>query len=190
MPRLTFVHPDQADPDVRALIDRANGGPQAMRWNVFSLIALHPQGMRALLDLRDAFNRDLTPSEHELIAVESARHNGCGYCAPAHRLVCEQIGFNRDDADALMRGELLEHRSDLIGLQRFARSALERKGKLTDAELATARESGVTDRKMLAVLMELAFYTCLNFSNRLAATPSEPEVEPYISDAVAWVTPP
>ncbi len=187
MPRIPIVDRDAIDADTRALLESISG---EQRWNVFEGVANHPPTLRAMDALREAVDAGLTTVEQEVIAIEIARYNGCGYCLPAHRYVCHEVGMVAADIDALTRGELLEHAPDLMLLQRFVRAALERKGHLDDDAFADFAARGIGHQRMIVVLAEIALYTLLNYFNRLAGSEIEPEVQPHIPAAAAWVTPP
>ncbi len=187
MPRIPIVDRDAIDADTRALLESISG---AQRWNVFEGVANHPPTLRAMNALREALDAGLTTTEQEVIAIEISRYNGCGYCLPAHRYVCHEVGMDAADIDALTRGELLEHAPELMLLQQFVRAALEQKGHIDDAAFADFQARGIGHARMIVVLAEIALYTLLNYFNRLAGSEIEPEVRPHIAAAAAWVTPP
>ena len=187
MPRIPIVDRDAIDADTRALLESISG---EQRWNVFEGVANHPPTLRAMNALREAVNAGLSTLEQEVIAIEIARHNGCGYCLPAHRYVCHEIGMDAGEIDALTRGELLNHAPELMLLQQFVRAALERKGYLDDDAFADFEMRGIGHERMIVILAEIALYTLLNYFNRLAGSEIEPEVQPQVPDEAAWVTPP
>lgn len=187
MPRIPIVDRDAIDTDTRALLEAISG---AQRWNVFEGIANHPPTLRAMNALRTAIDAGLDTREQEVLAIEIARYNGCGYCLPAHRYVCHEIGMDAGDIEALTRGELLEHAPDLRLLQQFVRAILECKGHLGDDAFAEFQGRGLDAEKMIVILAEIALYTLLNYYNRLAGSEIEPEVQPHAPATAAWVTPP
>ena len=187
MPRIQTVDRDMIDADTRALLESIGGGT---RWNVFEGIAHHPPTLRAMNALRKAVDAGLTTVEQEVLAIEIARYNGCGYCLPAHRYVCHEVGMDPVDIDALTSGELLEHAPELKLLQQFVRAALKHKGHIDDAAFANFAARGLDTARMIVILAEISLYTLLNYFNRLAGSEIEPEVQPHIPAAAAWVTPP
>lgn len=187
MPRIEPVDRRQLDAEALELLQSISG---EACWNVFEGIARHPPTLRAMEALRQACNADLSTLEQEVIAIELARHNGCGYCLPAHRYVCHEIGVDSADIDALTRGELLGHRPELMLLQEFTRAALASKGHLNDTGFADFQARGIDNEKMIAVLAEISLYTLLNYFNRLAGSEIEAVVRPFVSSEVAWVTAP
>ena len=140
--------------------------------------------------LRQGIDDGLTTLEQEVIAIEIARFNGCGYCLPAHRFVCNEIGVDQVDIDALTRGELLSRQPQLMVIQQFVRAALQKKGMLDDEEFSDYQSRGIGDDKMIVILAEIALYTLLNYFNRLAGTEIEAQVLPFVSDEAEWITKP
>jgi AhpD family alkylhydroperoxidase len=187
MPRIPPVDRSRLDAETLALLKAKIGGS---RWNVFEGIANHAPSLRGMFSLREAMDEGLRPFEHEVIAIEVARFNGCGYCLPAHRFVCSEIGIDADEIESLCRGELLETQPSLMAIQLFVRATLEKKGKLDDAEFNEFLVQGITEPKMIVILSEIALYTLLNYFNRLAGTEIETQVLPYISEGVNWITKP
>jgi AhpD family alkylhydroperoxidase len=106
MPRIQPVGRSRLDPERQTLLKTISGGES--RWNVFEGIANHPATLSDMDGLRKAIDDRLTTLEQEVIAIEIARFNGCGYCLPAHRYLCSEIGVDQTDIDAMTRGELLE----------------------------------------------------------------------------------
>ena len=189
MARIQPVDRGRLDPESLALLDSINGG-NGVRWNVFEGVANNPASLRAMDALRKGVDACLTTLEQEVIAIEIARFNGCGYCLPAHRYVCDEIGMNREDIDALTRGEDLAHQPGLMTIQKFVRSALQKKGHLGDEEFDALFAEGIDSAKMIAILTEIALYTLLNYFNRLAGSEIEADVLPFVSDEADWITEP
>ncbi len=187
MPRIPIVDRSQIDADTLALLRSISG---AARWNVFEGIAHHPPTLRAMDALREATDTGLSKLEHEVLAIEIARYNGCGYCLPAHRYVCHEIGVEEKDIEALTQGELLTHRPELMLLQEFVRAVLAHKGYIGDEDFAAFQARGLDTQKMIAILAEIALYTLLNYFNRLAGSETEAEVRPFIAADANWITAP
>ena len=189
MPRIQPVDRDRLDPETLSLLQAISGDSES-RWNVFEGIANHPETLRAMEGLRNSVNAGLTTLEQEVIALEIARFNGCGYCVPAHRFVCSELGVAQTDIDAMTRGELLTQQPQLMLLQQFVRAALQHKGKLDDAEFTHYQASGINSETMIVILAEIALYTLLNYFNRLAGSEIEAQVLPFVSVETNWVTAP
>ena len=189
MPRIHPVDRNQLESGTLSLLETISGDNDS-RWNVFEGIANHPATLRAMEALRNSVDDGLTMLEQEVIALEIARFNGCGYCVPAHHFACSEIGVDQADIDAMTRGELLTRQPQLMLLQQFVRAVLRQKGKLDDLEFERFQTSGIGTEKMIVILSEIALYTLLNYFNRLAGTEIEAPVLPFVSEETCWITTP
>ncbi len=189
MSRIEPVNRSRLDPETLSLLSAKSGGDEA-RWNVFEGVANSAATLRGIFSLSDSISKGLSSLEQEVVAIEMARFNGCGYCLPAHRFVCNQLGVEQEDIDALTRGELLTQKPQLLTIQEFVRVALEKKGNLDDKEFTDFQARGISDEKMIVILSEIALYTFMNYFNRLAGTEIEEQVLPHVSAEVAWLTVP
>ena len=67
---------------------------------------------------------------------------------------------------------------------RFARAHIEKRGKVSDAELAAVRAAGWTDANVVNMIALSAQVLLTNFMNNAVQTPIDfPEVEPITSAA-------
>ena len=189
MARIAPVDREQLD-DVTRVVLESRAGVYKQRWNVIEATANSPSTLQGLLALSESFDDSLSPREQEVIAMEIARHNGCGYCLPAHRYLSDHYGMDKADIDAVTRGELLEHNPELSIIQKFVRAVMATKGKLNDDEFKDFQDSGMDSKKMITIVSEIALYTFYNYFNRLAETEIEDVVLPFVSDEAAWVTAP
>ena len=80
-PRISPVNRELLSDDAVNNLEQLGAG---QRWNVFEIVSNNPQVFTGLRQFRESLDVDLTPVEHEVIALEMARQNGCGYCLPAH----------------------------------------------------------------------------------------------------------
>ena len=187
MPRIAPVDRNHLDTETLALLNAKSAGE---RWNVFEGLANHAPTLRGMFCLRESMETDLSCFEHEVIAIEIARFNGCGYCLPAHRFVCSELGVDENDIESLTQGELLEQQPQIMAIQLFVRAVLENKGKLADNEFSQFLSKGINKAKMIVILSEIALYTLLNYFNRLAGTEIEEQVLPYVARQANWITEP
>ena len=189
MSRIQPVDRNRLDQDTLSLL-KAKSGTDDTRWNVFEGVANSPATLRGITSLGDSIKQGLSSLEYEVIAIEMARFNGCGYCLPAHRYVCSKIGVDAADIDAMTRGELLTQKPHLMVIQQFVRAVLENKGHLDDDEFRDFESRRITHDKMIVILSEIALYTFLNYFNRLAGTEIEAQVLPHVSEQAEWMTAP
>ena len=189
MPRIPPIHRSQAPQAALDAIDQATGN-SGETWNVFEGAANNPAILQGLTVFREAMGGELSEKEHEVIALQVARHNGCGYCFPAHRYLALQYGLSAQEIDSVESGHAEYEDPDLQQLDAFVCMVMAHKGKLPDEEFVRFQSGGLDHGKMIAVLAVVAYYTFMNYFNRLAGTEIEDTISPFVSDKTRWVTRP
>ncbi|MBO0836721.1 MAG: peroxidase-related enzyme [Actinobacteria bacterium] len=155
--------------------------------NVFRALGHRPAELRAFLDYHDALMErpeGLSKAERELVVVATSAANHCTYCIVAHGAIlrirsndpyiADQVGSNPWQAELDKRARAI---CDLaLALTRTP----ERFG---DADIAAARESGLTDDEIWDVGAITALFA---LSNRLAhLTALQPNQEFYLMGRTA-----
>jgi AhpD family alkylhydroperoxidase len=116
----------------------------------------------------------LSPLEREYVAIQTARSNGCQYCFTAHLARALILGA---DAQALNELGTRSFGSRIDAVLAFAASALQRRGLVTDDQVAAARAAGLDDRTLVDIAAVVIENLLGNTINNLAGTPPEPGVE-------------
>ncbi|MBO0823545.1 MAG: peroxidase-related enzyme [Actinobacteria bacterium] len=155
--------------------------------NVFRALGHRPAELRAFLDYHDALMErpeGLSKAERELVVVATSAANHCTYCIVAHGAIlrirakdpyiADQVGSNPWQAELDKRARAI---CDLaLALTRTP----ERFG---DADIAAARDSGLTDDEIWDVGAITALFA---LSNRLAhLTALQPNQEFYLMGRTA-----
>ena len=134
------------------------------------------EGYAALWDL--FYTTTLTPIERQVVYLTANFENECNYCVPWHSLLAKQIGMNASDIDALRSGaQISDHK--LEGLRTFTRTLIANRGKATKADLQSFFAAGYSDVQALEVVLGLAVKLMSNFTNSIAGTPLDKEVESF-----------
>ena len=105
----------------------------------------------------------LSKREIELLNIHVSELNGCAYCLSAHVLVGSQVGLSAADVEAARSGTGTNAREE--ALLALARRVVRTGGAGTGAELARAREAGVTDAQIVDALAVVAIRS---FTNAMA----------------------
>ena len=111
--------------------------------------------------------------------MEMARINGCHYCIPAHRWASRLRGVDTDMVEKIASGIQLAGNGREATMQRFTGRIHETRGKLSDTELSEFLDLGISVPDMIAVIAEIAHCTITNFTNGLAQTELDSELEKY-----------
>ncbi len=145
--------------------------------NLAKIMATAPpllSGYSALWDLFD--QTTLSPIERQVVYLTANYENECDYCVPWHSLLAKKAGMDGRSIEALRSGAPLpDHKLD--ALRTFARSLIANRGKASQAELNEFFSVGYTEVQAMEVILGLAVKVMSNYTNSIAGTPLDPEVE-------------
>ncbi len=125
----------------------------------------------------------LTPVERQIVYQTANFENECDYCVPWHTLLSRKAGMKPEDIEALRQGAELSD-AKLEALRRFTRRVISTRGKIAPAELEQLFAAGYEPRHALEVILGVAIKTMSNFTNSIAGTPLDREVQ-----KLAWTKP-
>ncbi len=166
MPRLNVVDPQRAEGKVRELFE---GPLQGKHFNIFKGLANSPAALEAYLALSGALQHaQLSAKEREYIALATAEANDCRYCLAAHTMLGKMAGLSDADMLAARRGDGTDPR--LAALGRFVRALHEKKGYVSDADLAAVRAAGYTDGHIAEITAVYALNVFTNIFNHVNDT--------------------
>lgn len=145
--------------------------------NVEKVMALSPQLLTGYSQMWDLFETtSFSPIERQVVYMTANYENECNYCVPWHSLFAQEAGINPKDIEALRSGAPLSD-TKLERLRGFTRTLIANRGKASEAELKTFFEAGYTDVHALEVILALSIKLISNYTNSIAGTPLDPEVE-------------
>lgn len=176
MSRINAIDPENATGETRELFDAAKekmGGVP----NVLRVLGNSPAALKAYLTLGEILgNTAFDAREREAVALTVAAANGCNYCASAHTAISKSLKVSDDDIESQ-----LEARSDDARLQstlQFAKTVVEKRGWVSDADLEQARGAGLEDSEIMDVIAIVILNMLTNYSNHVAETDIDfPEVK-------------
>jgi uncharacterized peroxidase-related enzyme len=163
MTRITALTVDQAPAAARSALQ---GVEKSLGFipNAFATLAHSPAALGGYFALAQAMNKSsLSPAEREATALAASEVNGCDYCVAAHSYFGDKAGLNADQLLAARAGTL-------NGVSALARAVTLDRGQLSDEHLATAREAGLDDAKIVDVIAQVALLTLTNYLNNVAKT--------------------
>ncbi len=132
------------------------------------------EGYAALWDIFETTS--LTPIERQVVYLTANFENECDYCVPWHSLLAEKAGMDTKAIEALRSGARVPD-NRLEALRTFARSLIANRGKVSEAELSAFLDAGYTDAQALEVVLGLAVKVMSNYTNSIAGTPLDEQVE-------------
>jgi uncharacterized peroxidase-related enzyme len=168
MPRIQPIDLAAADTGVQATLAAVNA-KIGMVPNVFKTFAHSPAVLNAYLALSDSLAAgELTARQRQIVALAAAQANGCTYCVSAHTMMGKGAGLSSDAivaARSAKGGETLDH-----AIANLAHALVEARGQISDAQLASARLSGLSDTHIVEIVAAVALNTMTNFMNNVAHT--------------------
>ena len=162
--------PEQAKERVQAILN-ANGFIP----NLIGVLANSPEALAFYQEVGKLNSHtSLTPSEREVIQILSAKTNSCGFCLALKKLLS-------DNALAAARAANPDAFDDkkLAALADFTLAVMANKGAVSDAQLQAFLDAGYTQQQSIEVVLGVALATLSNYTNNLAQTEINPELQAY-----------
>ena len=136
--------------------------------NVARAMAANPGTLGAYLATREALGSEpLGPLDVEAVSLAVSRVTGCAYCEAAHGAAARSLGADDDEVTRNLDGASADPRR--AALAHLAKRLAEEAGALSDAEIATLRQS-LSPGDMIAATGWVAVNMLTNMTNRLART--------------------
>lgn len=178
------IHDESSAPEEsreKLAITRASFG---MIPNLEAVMATAPPLLSSYSHAWEQFdNTTLSPIEQQVVYQTANFENECNYCVPWHSKLSQMAGMDKNDIQALRDGETLSN-SKLETLRQFTRTLIHNRGKVTRADLQTFSDAGYSKENALEVVLGIAIKTMSNFTNSIAGTPLDKEVQD-----LAWEKP-
>ena len=137
--------------------------------NMMRTMAQSPRVLEGYLALSGALSRGLLPATlQEQIALAVAEANACNYCLSAHTALGRRAGLSDDQLAASREGRAAD--TQVHAALQFALAVLQRRGDVSDEELAHVRAAGVSDAEIAEIIAHVALNVFTNYFNRAADT--------------------
>lgn len=168
MPRLTAIDPAIATGGAKALLDGVQKKLGATP-NIVRIMANSPAVLKAYLGFGEALaGGTFDARSREAFALAVAGANGCEYCASAHAAFSRSLKV--DDVEIHQR--LDGHASDpkLDAALVFARKIVEKRGWVSDDDVAAVRAAGHDDGAITEIVANVVANIFTNYVNHVAQT--------------------
>jgi len=110
----------------------------------------------------------LRPAVREQLSLAVSQVNGCEYCLSAHSYFGAHAKLSPDQLQAAREGEAEDPQAQAA--LTLALDLIDRRGDLSDEQLADARRAGLSDAEIAEVVGHVALSTLTNYFNQLAQT--------------------
>lgn len=177
MARLTPLVPETTTGKAQELL-AAVKSKLGMVPNMMRTLANAPAALEGYLGLSGALGHgQLSARDRERIALAISQANGCDYCLAAHSTLGRMAGLTAEHIRDSRLGTAVEAKADAI--VRFARKVLDTRGRVSDGDLAIAREHGLSEGEITEIIAHVALNVLTNYFNNVAQTTVDfPAAEP------------
>lgn len=145
--------------------------------NLERVLASSPEALTAYATLWDLFNQcSLSDVEKQVVYQTANFENNCTYCVPWHTLLSRNAGMSEENVEALRSGRPLRDER-LEALRVFTRSLIEFRGHPGDEAMDKFLAAGFEPGQALEVILGLATKLISNFTNGIAHTPLDSQIQ-------------
>ena len=175
MSRLTPVNPAEAQGPAKDLLDAVQQAMGATP-NIFTTFANAPAALDAYLSFNGALKTGALDEQlREKIALTTAGQNGCDYCASAHTFLGGKVGIQEGELALNLAGKSVDSKTQAA--LAFAVQLVEKRGRVSEADVKTVRDAGYSDEEIVEILAHVALNTFTNYFNEAFKTDIDfPEV--------------
>lgn len=177
MARMELIDPDSAEGKTKELLDAAKKKMGKVP-NIVRGVANSPAALEGYLNLSGALGGGvLTAKQRERISLVVGETNECHYCVSAHSAIGKSAGLSDEEIAESRRGSAGDPKDAAV--VKLAKTLVQKRGNVSDAELKTFRDAGFGDDAIAEVVANVALNIFTNYFNHVADTPVDfPEAAP------------
>lgn len=165
--RLKPIDPATATGRVKEIFE---GPLKGKAFNIFKAMANSPAALDAYLSLSGAMNHSsLSFKEREVIQLAIGAANNCEYCQAAHTAIGQSAGLTAAQTVEARRGAMPSD-ARINALLRFTLALHEKRGFVSDADLAAFKAAGYTDGHVAEVVAGYSLAILTNYFNSVNQT--------------------
>jgi len=168
MPRLNPIDPTRADARTKPLLDAVKA-KLGITPNMMRTMATSPAVLQGYLDFNGALaGASVDARTRELIAIAVAETDGCDYCLSAHTAIGGLLKIPAADLDGAR--DVRNPDAKTAAMLRFARTVVDTRGMVEDADVAAIRAAGANDAEIAEVVAIAALNVFTNLFNNVPRT--------------------
>ena len=168
MSRIPAVNPEAAPADAQPLVAAVKAKLGVVP-NITRVLANAPAALKGYLNFSEALSgASLDAKTREAVALTVAGANSCEYCASAHSFISKSLKV--DDAEIRLRLKGKSGEAKTQAVLTLARAIVDKRGFVSDADLAAARAAGLDDRALTEIVAVVALNIFTNYLNHVAGT--------------------
>jgi AhpD family alkylhydroperoxidase len=125
--------------------------------------------LEGYLGLSGALGHGVLPAKvREQLALDVGEANHCDYCVSAHAFIGKKSGLSEQDVLDSRRGSAADPKAS--ALLAFARTVVEKRGVIDDADVEAVRRAGYGDAEIAEAVAHVALNIFTNYFNNVAGT--------------------
>jgi uncharacterized peroxidase-related enzyme len=135
--------------------------------NLFRLMSMNPNVLAAFMSIQGNLAKTMNLKTIEAMGMAVSEGSGCDYCLATHTYIGTHFGKAPPEEMAANRyGRSSDPKIAAAIL--FARSVADKRGKVSDKELADIRAAGFSDADIIAIVGLTAQFLMTNFLNNVS----------------------
>ena len=139
--------------------------------NLIGVLAESPAAVEGYLTLMSILDKSsLDRVERQVAILAISRINECDYCMAAHSVVASMQNVPADVIQAIRNDRPIGN-TRLEALRKFSTTVIEKRGWLSEDDVAAFRSAGYSKSQVLDVVLAASLKTLSNYANHLAETP-------------------
>jgi uncharacterized peroxidase-related enzyme len=138
--------------------------------NLFRVVANSPAALEGYVAMNSALGKGaLEAPTRERIALAVAEFDDCAYCLSAHTYLGKHAAkLDAGEMEANRNGTSRDPRA--AAAVQFARTVLEQRGHVSDADVRAVRDAGYDDAQIVEIVQHVALNVWTNYLNSVAQT--------------------
>ncbi len=168
MSRLNSVNPETATSKAAELLDAVKSN-MGMVPNLTKVMANQPAVLDTFLAIGGALSQgSFDAKTREAIALTVAGANNCDYCASAHSAISSSLKVEAAEITQRLSGHSEDAKLDALLV--FASQIVEKRGQVTDGDIALFKAAGYDDAAVMEVTANVVANIFTNYINHVADT--------------------
>jgi uncharacterized peroxidase-related enzyme len=165
MPRAAALRPEHVPAASKPTLD-AFTKSIGFTPNMMATFAHSPIAFNSWAALLGSLSKALDVKTRDSIGLAVSEVNGCNYCLTVHSFTAEHMArLPADEIILARKGQALDPKREAA--VRFARTVIETRGHVADADLKAVRDAGYTDANVIEIVALVAMYSLTNFLNNV-----------------------
>jgi len=146
--------------------------------NLYGIMSEAPAILKAYTRISDSFEgSSFNAVEKQIVLLATSYVNICHYCMAVHSTLSQMFKIPQDIIESLRDNKPIND-AKLEALRQFTIAVVEKRGWVSEEDIAKFISAGYTKAQILEVLVGVAQKTLSNYTSHIANTPLDAAFEP------------